>query len=259
MPIVGFIRHCNETAMSDSNARRDWVSRVLGVNVGAAGGPPPLDLSTRLAEAVGDIRAHNATEQLGAQARKAAEAVKAGAANAEALLDALELATAALVSAQRRADAAATAQAGVTAAGVGLVAFAKLRIKLRNAVSSRDMAAANLEAACSDRLKTPAFLDDPRSTDPKVIALVANIGERVPPIEATAAEVEDALDNMASESDPTRRRQLAGRAQATIKAYRASLDAEPLLVEMEQTEAGSFAIHSAIAGALDELDQALAA
>lgn len=255
-----------EVGMRD-DVRDAWVSRVLGLDVRASGGEKPgeaaaaafADLVERLRTVREDLALHGLAEQLTGQLRAAIGAVQARAPRAEDLLDALEQEIAASVKAKRTGEAERTIADSAVSKRAGVVGFAKARLRLNAARSACTTASSNLEMACSALLETPDFADDPRSSDPATLAVVSTIGSRVPPIDVVADEVEDAIDNMVSATDPGALQKLAEAALQAISRYRSEIDAEPLLTEMEQTDAGSFAIHGAIISALDELAASLRA
>jgi hypothetical protein len=108
-------------------------------------------------------------------------------------------------------------------------------------------------------LETEDFADDPRSSDPKTGTAIADIGERVPPIDALTTDVEAALEAMTNADDQAKHAAHAKTALQAIAAFRSKIDTIPLLTEMENTEAGSFPIHSKIVSVLDNLASALRA
>ncbi|WP_149535788.1 hypothetical protein [Siccirubricoccus phaeus] len=240
------------------DARREWIRKVLGIDPAPQStGPSKAELTARLMAVRDGMALIGAAETLGGDLRLAAAAVKDGNPEAAAMLGALEDRLAALTQEKRAAEAAATIKAGAASKTTGVVAFAKLRLKLKAAESAYDLAGGNLEAACTAMLATPDFIDDPKASAPETLAAVARVREQVPPIAEAAAAVGDALDGMANAAAPEARQKLAASALQAIGDYRKRLDAVPLLREMENSEAGSFAIHTALAGALDDLAAAL--
>ncbi len=187
----------------------------------------------------------------------AVQAVRAGAAGAAEMVDALERELAEQAGNQRRDAAAATIRAAAEGKRGGVVAFAKLRLSVSAAVSAYRSARANLAAAWQALLLTEDFRDDPRSSDGETEQLVAGVGAHVPDITPMADAVNDALDAMSESTDPAARRGHADAARQAIAAYRQSLAGEEMLGFMETTAAGSFAIQSLLDTALKNLEAAI--
>ncbi len=242
-----------------SAAQYDWVKRVLGFErvVETDTGPPLADMTARLTAIRDDMMLYGAAAELAGPLREAAVAAKGRSPDAGGLLDALEQRMAAIASAKRRAEAAALATASVTPGGLGLVGLAKLRLRLQDARGGFEEAIETLKASCEALLETNDFLNDPRSADPATLAAIAGLDRRVPAIGGLADEVQDAMDRMTGATDPAKRATEAQSVLAAIAAFRVRIDAEPLLREMEQTDAGSFAIHGTMVAVLDELADAL--
>jgi hypothetical protein len=190
---------------------------------------------------------------------QAAEAVRGGDATAAALLDALEQRLAGLAGTQRAADAAATIAASKTAGGVGVVEFAKMRLELEAARPKFDEAIDNLKTSFEALLESDDFVDDPRSADPATRAKIDTLEQRLPSFPELGDRVDDAIDKMASAADPELRQQHSEAALKAIAEFRARIDAEPMLTEMESTDAGSFPIHATMVATLDRLATALRA
>jgi len=181
---------------------------------------------------------HGAAQELGAALREAVEAVQAEDPRAAALVDALESRIAQYAGAKRVNEAERT------------IAAAKLQAQLEELRLGYAEAIENLQAAWDALLETEDFVEDERSSDQKTLTAIAAIGERVPSIDALASDIEVAITG---DSAP-----LKAALQAAA-AFRAGIDAEPLLTELENTEAGSFPIHSKIVAVLDDLTNALRA
>jgi hypothetical protein len=191
--------------------------------------------------------------------REAAAAVQANAPDADTLLDALEQRLAALAGERRAAGAAETVAASRTEGGVGVVEFAKMRLELEAARGKFEVAIDSLKSAFEALLETEDFVDDPRSSEPETLARIDTLEQRLPSFPELAERVDDAIDNMANATDPKQRKQHGDAALKAIAAYRARIDAEPMLTEMESTDAGSFPIHSAMVEALERIESALRA
>ena len=160
---------------------------------------------------------------------------------------------------QRAAEAAATIAAQRTAGGVGVVEFAKMRLELTAGRADFDTAIDSLKTSFEMLLESEDFEDDPRSTDPETLMKIDTIGQRLPSFPALADSINDAIDEMASEADPARRLQHSESALKKIADFRSRIDAEPMLTEMQSTDAGSFPIHSAMVVALAKIAGALRA
>lgn len=166
---------------------------------------------------------------------------------------------AAPASRQRAAEAAATIAASRTAGGVGVVEFATMRLELDAVRADFDTAISSLKTAFTALLQSEDFVDDPRSADPETLARIATIEQRLPSFQVLADSINDAIDDMSNAADPAQRRQHGEAAVQQIAAFRARIDAEPMLTEMESSDAGSFAIHATMAAALDKIATALRA
>ena len=225
-----------------TEAQRAWVAQVLGWAPDSdAAASDTADLAARLRIVREDLMLHGAAQELGAALREAVEAVEAKDSRAAALVDALESRIAQYAGAKRVNEAKRT------------IATAKLQAQLEELRLGYAEAIENLQAAWDALLETEDFVEDERSSDPGTLTAIAGIGERVPSIEALASDIEAAIDALASTGDSA---PLKAAQQATA-AFRARIDAEPLLTELENTEAGSFPIHSKIVAVLDDLTNAL--
>jgi hypothetical protein len=231
-------------------AQNTWVSRVLGITVT----PPDQSaiFAARLTAVREDMLLYKAAAELAGPLREAALAVKSGDPDAADLVDALERRIAALAAASRAGDVMTA-----TSGGLGPVAFAKLRLLLRELRGEYEDALENLKAACEALLETDAFIDDPRSSDPATLTAIGKLDTRVPDIGPLTDEVNAALDRMVSMQDPGKRTDEARAAIAAITRFRTRLDGASLLKEMENTDAGSFQIHTKMVTVLDELVAAL--
>lgn len=229
-----------------------WVLRVLGLDTGVSA----ADLGGRLGIIRDDMLRLGAGGELSGLLREAAVAVKAGAAGAAALVEALEDRLAAFASSQRAAEAAATVAAAVNGS-LSPLALAKIRLTLGSTRSRVEGAIETLQAACESLLESGSFATDPRSHDPATFAAIAALGQRVPPVADLAGDLSDTLDRMVSATDPDARKREQQNALKAVGAYRARIDSVPLLREMESSPAGTFAIHGAMVAALDELSTGL--
>jgi hypothetical protein len=237
--------------MSDA-ARNAWVSRVLGITVRS----PDLQaiFAARLATVREDMLRYNAAAELSGPLRDAAVAARAGDPSAANLIDKLENRIAELAALRRAGDGGI---APSTPGGLGPAAFAKLRLLLQQVRGEYEDAIDNLKAACEALLETDAFIDDPRSSDPATLSAIAGLDSRVPPVGPLADQVNDALDRMMNMQDPVARMAEARAAIAAITAFRVRIDGDPLLTEMENTDAGSFQIRGKMVAVLDDLVAAL--
>jgi hypothetical protein len=166
---------------------------------------------------------------------------------------------AALAREQRTAAAAETVAASRTEGGVGVVEFAKMRLELEKAHARFDEAIDNLKGAFEALLESDDFRDDPRSTDPETLARIDTLEQRLPSFPELSARIDDAIDDMANATDPKLRKRYGDEALKAIAAFRAQIDKEPMLTEMESTDAGSFPIHSTMVAALERIESALRA
>lgn len=243
----------------DDNAKRDWLLRVLGFDLPEdSGALSRAELMDRLQIINQDARANNLRDALQEPLRAAAVAVQANADTAVALLEILEQRIAELARDKRMAEVQDTVKNATISAKAGLVGLANMRLKLQAARAGYDTAVANLEQSRDALLKDPVFAADPRSTDPEFLTNASAVAERVPDIGGVANDVQKVLDDMISATDPAARLTLAQQAVAEIERYRAELT-DPILTVMEKTPAGSFPILSVLAGALDDLADALRA
>lgn len=137
------------------------------------------------------------------------------------------------------------------------VGYAKLRLQLSAALNARAAAVSNLEAACDALLDLDTFIDDPDLEQMR--AAVANVGQKVPPMDDLASLIQDALDDLTNATTPEQRQRLVQPALKAMDDYMAQLDQDDMLRELQSTEAGSFAIYDQIAKAVTGLRQALAA
>ena len=160
---------------------------------------------------------------------------------------------------QRAAEAAATIAAARTAGGVGVVEFATMRLELQAVRANFDTAINSLKTAFTALLQSEDFVDDPRSSDPATLARIETIEQRLPSFKVLADSINDAIDDMSSASEPAQRRQHSEAALQQIADFRGRIDAEPMLTEMESSDAGSFPIHAAMSAALDKIATALRA
>jgi hypothetical protein len=245
-----------------TEAQRAWVTAVLGVPM-ASPSPVPAAPSS-LAENVARLKSlrdeavlHGVMDGFRDALQQAAIALKAGDAGAIAQIEALESRMAATAAAQRAKEAEAMADRLKTASGMGTVAFNKLRLQLNDARARFFGAVDSLKAACEALIKTEDFLNDPRSSDPATHAAIDALDQRLPSIITLIEGLDDALDLMIQATDPAVRDGHVKQALQAIDAYRLQIDAVPLLTMMEHTEAGDFAIHSAMTAILDELAAAL--
>lgn len=239
--------------------QNDWVRRVLGVDAGA-GSPPGIDreqLTARLKSVREDASLQGSLAEIADALRAAAASVKAGGRDAEALVDALEARNAEIARARRAEEARKTIADAATAGGVGVVDFAKARLRLEAARGSFDDAVENLKAAWLALLRSDDFVDDPRSTEPATLDAIAGLDDTVPSFGALGQRIEDALDRMASAADARQRAGEAKQALAEIAALKARVRADPMLTAMENTDAGSFAIAGRMIAALDDVAAAL--
>lgn len=191
--------------------------------------------------------------------RDAATALKANDPKASALLDALEQRVAEIARAQRVSEAEKTIAGSQTEGGVGVVEFAKIRLAMQDARSTFEGAFDSLKSSFEALLETEDFVDDPRSSDPATLAAIDTLEQRLPSFPELAEKVDGALDDMMSAADPQVRKKHSDAALKAIADFRKRIDAEEILTEMESTEAGKFAIHSAMVASLDRMTEALTA
>src|ERR1700735_4493822 len=218
------------------SAKAAWLDRVMGIKVDgftAAPTAPSPALGNRLKRLI-----HRTNIVPGAKVhtvglRAAADAVKAGAADAEALIDQLQ---ALLDSTERAALAAIEIAEGTRPVNAGVVAFAKLRLRWSAVQASRAIAVDRLNRVMNQVLDTE-FVDDPVLGEAR--AKVAAFQERVP---APDRALEDALDALSSAGDELQSARARNQALKAIAGYRQALDAEPLLRELQDTEYGSYPI-----------------
>ena len=235
-------------------AKDEWVRRVLGTDLSASGksapdqSTAPLDakaLSARLVRLRDDAVAAGTLDLVASDLRLVVSAIKSDAAEAADMIAALEQQVAALSGTDASQIAAVGARTG-------------LKLKVKAVEGAREWAAATLEIACRSMLRTAAFEDDPDADSAELDAIIGAIGDRVPDFTPYGGTIAAALAELERAGANGARKQPLDRAKKAITAYRAAVDAEPLLREMEDSDAGSFGIHSAIVAALDDLQRDLA-
>ena len=132
----------------------------------------------------------------------------------------------------------------------------KPRLKLLAVESAYELAVGNLEVACRAMLRTAAFETDPMAEDNQVQAAIDAVGERVPAFASVSAVVQDTLARLARAAAADQAEAVAP-ALSALATYRRAIDGEPLLREMETSDAGNYPIHSALSAAVDELVDSL--
>jgi hypothetical protein len=243
-----------------ATAQQDaWMRRVLGAEL-AASEPAALDLqelSARLRAVRDDAALHGAATAFAADLRDAIGLLRDGDPKVVALVEALEQRVTEVARQARSRAAADTVAAGKTAGGAGVVEFAKLRLRLAMARGAFEEAVGNLKASFEALLETEDFVDDPRSRDPVTRAAIAGIDKKLPSFPDLANEVGDAIDRIAGSADPAQRSRHAQAALKAIERFKAEVRADPLLTEMESTDAGDFPIVATMVEALDGVAAAL--
>lgn len=241
-------------------AQNAWMRRVLGLEVQAdeSAAASADALIVRMRAVRDDAALQGAAPDFAQGLRAVGVALKAGdVGQAAQLLDELEQRLAQSASARRAKEAAQTIAASQTASGMGVVEFAKLRLRLATARGAFLEAVGTLKTSFEALLETDDFVDDPRSGDPQTLAAIAALDKKVPSFPDLAAEVEDAIDGMASSADPAQRSAHAQAALQAIERFKAQVRADPLLTEMEHTDAGDFPIVAPMVEALDGVADAL--
>jgi len=243
-----------------SDAKREWVARVLGVRFPPAAqgaratgvAPDDLDLKGRLQSAGNALRALRdasapQTENLVARYTQVLAAVKTDAVSAPASLDALEGDIARATSAARAGESAPPKGRGV--------AYSKLLLRWREAQGTLH---SNLTALGTTLLARPDIQADPRIEEIK--QAVPELPELVPQF---GGRLEEVLDAAMSAVEPAELTRLAGEGIAAIDSYRQQLAAASQLLELEEfaaTDLGAtLPLHGALDEVLVELKQQLAA
>ena len=137
----------------------------------------------------------------------------------------------------------------------GVVAIAKLKFLWDDVVASYHRAVANLELAANEVLETEEFEDDPRLDEAR--DKVRRIRERMPDMRAAQSAVERLIDVLNESDDPRLRERVMEQALRELRAYRADLGSEPLLLELQKTPAGNYPIYDHFVAALDRLSAVL--
>lgn len=208
----------------------------------------------RLTELTAQVRAQGSPAELLGELRTGATALKEGdLARVAELLQQIEIG----LSKTAKQAAPATDDADAPAAEPlptpqAMADIVKPRLKLRALESAYELAVGNLEVACRAMLRTEAFETDPMAEDSEVQAAIDAIGERVPAFASVSAVVQDTLAKLAKAAAADQAKAVAP-ALSALATYRKAIDGEPLLREMESSDAGDYPIHSALSTALDEL------
>jgi hypothetical protein len=245
--------------MSDQASKDQWVLRVLGVQVAAAGqhpgtaqAPDPAEVTQRLQSAGTALRALRDSGAPGvadllARYSQVVNAAKTAPTDAAARLDALEADLA-------RATSAGRAREATPAKGRG-VAYRKLLLRWREAQGTLD---ANLKSVGTTLLARPDIKADPRLGE--IEKAVADLPKLVP---AFGGELEGVLGAAMSTDVPAELERLTAEGIVVIDAYRQQLAAAAPLLELETFAAKDLGadvpLHAALDQALVELKQQLAA
>ncbi len=228
--------------MSDAT-RREWVSRVLGVDVAAQ-----PDARARLAAAGAELRQLRASGDGRAGAlvdlmAAANRALKSDPVAAELLAAQLEAGIALARSAARGREAAALNPRGV--------ALPKLQLHWRQAQSR----------AYDDLMRLgDALLNDPDvQAEPRFPEVQDFVGDLPTMLPLFGTRLEDALDSMTNAGPGDAATQ--ARAVAAVQAYRKEIEGTPLLTQLEAFAAGQLGLNLSIFGALEaalfDIEQAL--
>ena len=202
-----------------------------------------------------DMKLYNATQQLSDGVRDAVAALRSQSPAAETLLDALEAQVVQIASAFRSAEAKQVVGKGAVGK-VGVVAFAKIRLRWEDARVSFADAVTNLVDGLQALMDTDEFQADPRAHEPDTPGLIAALAERLPQLDDIAGVVNDALDSSGDTGE--KRAGLISAASKAVDGYRSKLAEFSELKEFESTEAGSYPSISLIEASLTELTAALA-
>jgi hypothetical protein len=158
-------------------------------------------------------------------------------------------------SVKRAQEAAAIIEASAPRRAGGAVAYAKMRLRWNAAKASHATAAANLVRVVSALLDGEEFADEPRLDEARAAAAMA--GGRLPPFGELEGAIDDALDVLASVAGDERSAMQTKAVQA-IDRYRAKLEEDPMLRELQYTYLGTYAIVDEVDAALLSLRAALA-
>jgi hypothetical protein len=237
----------------DSAAKRAWVERVLGLKVGGGAVASPVfdsaTLTKRLGELARRVTAIGSPKDLMEDLRSIGAALKGGQLGMTA--DLLDETAGRLASRERAGDAAADIAKAAPSKAVGVVAFAKMRMKWAATRQAREEAINTLHALCAKVLADPQAQEDPQYEDMQQAA--ADIGDRMPDFGSGVDDALDAMVNAQGEQRDAARKAVLDE----IGKIRADLDREPALKLLQDTEAGKFAIYDSVAGALSELEAAV--
>lgn len=238
--------------MTDEEAKRAWVIRVLGVSLEPDQTSPKLDqsgLRQRTVAARERMVKLPEPERFDGLLRDAILAEKAG--ETDKALEILERLEAALTSAERAALAGAEIAKAREGLNVSVVQFAKLRLKLVALEAAVPMAIDACQDAMAEVLEVEFAEGEPTA---EVEAFIDSLDEVVPP---PPAALRLAIDAMAGTADVTARAKARGDALTAIKDYRASLAQLSFLELFERTDHGSYQIASSIETCLGDLEAAM--
>jgi hypothetical protein len=231
--------------MSD-DAKAEWVARVLGVDVIAPPIPNAKALTFRLAGLANKVKALGNPKDMLDDLRAAGSALKGddvGLANG--LMDEIE---ARLASRERAGEAAAEIAAGDVPPEKD-PAIAKLRKAWSATRVARDRALDNMFKVCTDYLSDPEAAEDVQFDE--VEAKAQEIGDMMP---IPPTDIDDAIQAMVT-TDQKRRDAARTMARAALAKFRAELDEEPALKDLQAL--GNYPIYDLVTKAVDALDAAL--
>jgi hypothetical protein len=242
---------------SDEAAKRLWLRRVLGLDVPEDGvALTRADVTKRLMTISQDAALAGVQGELAEHIKAVAMALRADAGGAVAELDGLEARAADLQAAGQARALAPEADATRAAAAADDGRIERLRAAIAAARADVAQVRATLGQACSAYAeligegKEAAGIASGDEDD--ILTIAAAAGGEVPLFEPVADMLDDIADDLAEAPDEAARQALAAEAIGEIEAYRAQLT-DPILSEMENTEAGAYRIRSAIDASLDAL------
>jgi uncharacterized phage infection (PIP) family protein YhgE len=249
--------------MSDEDAKRLWVSRVLGIQFPDQDDDGPVtkeEMADRLRE-IRDLAGQSGgLDQIVAQFREVAEAVRDRGADAQEELEILERHVADVNETHADKELAGETDLLTRDADRDDTKLNRIRTALTSVRAEVQLAAATLSEAASayaQALKASKEQQQLLSGDEdEIIAAAKSAGDAVPPFDETADAIETLLEEYEAAEDAPGASQILAEAEQAVAAYRQGLT-DPLLTEMQETDAGSYQIMSAIEEALGELEQAL--